>query len=239
MMSEADHIISLTYAGKAEIVSGRLFEYPHEAIPEEKVTVIPCAVDLELFDPKKITESQKKDLKSKIGLRDTDKIMCYLGSVGTWYMLEEMLLFFKHWIQTNPEYKFVFVTHDDASYILNIAEQNGLTKSSILIYKASRLEVPLYLSISDLGIFFIKPAYSKKASSATKMGEMLAMGLDMICNIGVGDVEVFKETKIDTLMYSSDLRPILLQAAQNQQKLESFSLESSLKRYEEVYTGMR
>jgi len=49
--------------------------------------------------------------------------------------------------------------------------------------------VPQYMSAADLGIFFIEPVFSKTASSPTKMGEMLALGLPLITNAGVGDVE--------------------------------------------------
>jgi glycosyltransferase involved in cell wall biosynthesis len=45
------------------------------------------------------------------------------------------------------------------------------------------------LSITKFSIFFIKPAYSKKASSPTKLGELLSMGIPVICNSNVGDVD--------------------------------------------------
>ena len=42
------------------------------------------------------------------------------------------------------------------------------------------------LSVS-LGIFFIKPVYSKIASCATKLGEFLSCGVPCITNRGIGD----------------------------------------------------
>jgi glycosyltransferase involved in cell wall biosynthesis len=38
-------------------------------------------------------------------------------------------------------------------------------------------------------LFFIKPVFSKKASSPTKMAEILGMGIPVICNSNVGDVD--------------------------------------------------
>ena len=55
--------------------------------------------------------------------------------------------------------------------------------------KAERYEVPSLLSLCDFSIAFIKPAYSKIASSPTKFGELLSMGIPFICNKGIGDME--------------------------------------------------
>ncbi|HPF00203.1 MAG TPA: hypothetical protein PKY63_06015, partial [Bacteroidales bacterium] len=46
----------------------------------------------------------------------------------------------------------------------------------------------LVLSLADYSILFIKPAFSKMASSPIKLGESLAMGVPVICNAGVGDL---------------------------------------------------
>ena len=48
-------------------------------------------------------------------------------------------------------------------------------------------EMPSYMSLFTCAIFFILPAYSKKASSPTKQGELMSMGIPIICNDGVGD----------------------------------------------------
>ncbi len=242
MMGDADHIISLTYAGKEEIVSGRLFEYAHPSIPEQKVTVIPCAVDLELFDPKKITEKQRDDLRGHLGLATGEKVLCYLGSIGTWYLLDEMLSFFKEWKSKNPEYKFLFVTPDDPSIILGKALGIGLQETDLIIVRASRSEVPAHLSISDLGIFFIKSAYSKKASSATKMGEMMAMKVPVITNSGVGDGEVIvSEYKVGWLVNpNSDPDTSIVSDAKFDfdDVITYFSLDTGTESYFEVYRKM-
>ena len=65
----------------------------------------------------------------------------------------------------------------------------GVDPDRLVILSASRDEVPELMAAADLGIFFIKPVFSKTASSPTKMGEMLAVGLPIVTNAGVGDVE--------------------------------------------------
>jgi hypothetical protein len=49
--------------------------------------------------------------------------------------------------------------------------------------------VPFFVKASDINVSFIKPVYSKISSSPTKLGEVLSMGIPVICNSGVGDVE--------------------------------------------------
>lgn len=56
---EADHVISLTYAGKEEIVSWNGLEHLNN-----KIEVIPCCADLTLFDPTQI-DTKKKNLMRK------------------------------------------------------------------------------------------------------------------------------------------------------------------------------
>ncbi|MFY0651332.1 MAG: glycosyltransferase [Cyclobacteriaceae bacterium] len=185
--TQADHIISLTYAGKEEMTSGRLFRNNNVKISEEKITVIPCAVDTELFDPEAVSQEAVNQWKERLNITVEDKVLIYLGSLGTWYMLEEMLIYFKELIEHQPGYKFLFVTKDEMSEAFWLAERLGLDPTKILSKSASRTEVPELLMMADLGIFFIKPVYSKKASSATKMGEMMAMGLPFVTNKGVGD----------------------------------------------------
>ena len=69
------------------------------------------------------------------------------------------------------------------------AAKYGIAADKVIIKKAGRQQVPLLLSLSDYSVFFIKPCYSKQSSSPTKHGEIMAMGIPLITNSGVGDVE--------------------------------------------------
>jgi glycosyltransferase involved in cell wall biosynthesis len=54
-------------------------------------------------------------------------------------------------------------------------------------------DVPRYLQAADLSLSFIKPCYSKLASSPTKIAEALASGLPIISNDGIGDLDAMIE----------------------------------------------
>ncbi|HRP37463.1 MAG TPA: glycosyltransferase, partial [Candidatus Dojkabacteria bacterium] len=114
----------------------------------------------------------------------------YLGSIGTWYMLKEMILFFKQLKQRYSEAKFLILTHSNTDLLIHEIEKSALNKDDFIIRSATRQEVPALIKASDINLSFIKPAYSKISSSPTKLGEVLSTGIPVICNSGVGDVEV-------------------------------------------------
>ncbi len=178
-LQQSAHIISLTQKGKEELVNAY-------NVPADKVSVIPCCADLTHFDYMKINDEQKKHVKKSLNITDDNKILSYLGSLGGWYMTDEMLDFFSTMKNKLSGIIFLFITLDSKDYIINKAESKGINASCIRVQPANRDEVPLYLSISDWSIFFIKDVYSKKASSPTKQGEIMAMGIPVICN-DIGD----------------------------------------------------
>jgi glycosyltransferase involved in cell wall biosynthesis len=169
-LQKSDYVVSLTKNGKDVIAS---CELGYEVnVP---IKVIPCCVDLSIFQGAKPKQS------------DNNFILSYIGSIGTWYMLEEMLDFFKILKIKVPNAKFLFVTMESEELILSKSRERNIDNSSIIIKSAERKEVPDYISQSDASIFFIKPVFSKKASSPTKQGEIMAMGVPVVCNNGVGD----------------------------------------------------
>lgn len=176
---QSAHVISLTEKGKAEL------EMNYE-LPAENITVIPCCADLEHFDYTKISDEQKRDLRKDLNLEDNVPVLSYLGSLGGWYLGDQMLDFFVTLKKHFPKAVFLIITHDDGRAILEKAASKGIQAEDIRIKPAGRNEVPVFLSISQWNIFFIKDAYSKKASSPTKQGEVMAMGVPVICN-DIGD----------------------------------------------------
>jgi len=180
-LKEADAVVSLTNNAKNEIHSWQGFQN----VP---VTVIPCCADLDFFSYRNVNQQEVLKLRNELGLNPGDFVLSYLGSLGTWYMLNEMLDFFKVLKTKRPEAKFLFITADEPEFVVNAAVVKGIDGNDIIVKKAKRNEVPVYCSLSSVSIFFILPKYSKKASSPTKMGELMSLGIPIICNSNVGDV---------------------------------------------------
>ncbi len=186
---EADYIISLTHNGKNEILS-----WPGIEASTTKIKVIPCCVNTSLFSQKNIDTTLQEDYKNQLQIKDDDLVITYIGSLGTWYMLDEMLDFFKVFKTYHARAKFLFITPDLPDTILTAVQLKGLDPLDFPIIKGERAFIPTLLSLCVASVFFIKPAYSKKASSPTKQGELMSMGIPVICNANVGDTDFVVNT---------------------------------------------
>jgi glycosyltransferase involved in cell wall biosynthesis len=226
-INESDHVISLTQNAKNVITSWRL---------NTPVSVIPCCVDLDHFDPSKIDHIEKEKLKQRLGINANDKVLLYLGSWGTWYMTSELFDFFSQFKASHPFGKFLILTGD------YVDMSTFPLADDIIVCKVSRNQVPLFISISDFSVFFIKPVFSKKASSATKMAEIMAMNVPVVTNRGWGDAEEIINTaggllyEIGTPLLDRDLNRI----SKNTRKYceENLSLKLGLKKYAQVYKSL-
>lgn len=180
---EADNVISLTQNAKTEIAGWNYFKGN-----EDKIQVIPCCCDMELFDRHKTVEATES-LRRQMSIDPSDLIVSYLGSIGTWYMTDDMIRFFALMKKAIPRSRFLYITQDDKKNIIERSVAAGIPEEDVIVVPASRHEVPALLGLSSLSLFFVKPVWSKKASSPTKMGEIMSMGIPLICNTGVGDVD--------------------------------------------------
>jgi glycosyltransferase involved in cell wall biosynthesis len=241
---ESHHIISLTSKGKEELVNAY-------NVPVDKITVIPCCVDLTHFDYKKIDEVAARDKKKQLNILPGDTVISYLGSLGGWYLVREMLDFFVEMKKIVPRTKFLFITQDPPALIFQEAKKSGAKEEDIIVQPASRNEVPFYLSLSERSIFFIKDAYSKRASSPTKQGEIMAMGIPLICN-DIGDTgKIVEASNAGALVreftlteYQKVIRQLQPQEQISKEKIrdaafEYYDLEKGVIRYSEVYQKMQ
>jgi glycosyltransferase involved in cell wall biosynthesis len=191
--NESCHIISLTWKGREELINAY-------NVPGGKITVIPCCVDLNHFDYKKTDWRRVEEKKKQLGIKEGENVISYLGSLGGWYLEKEMIDFFVEMKKDDPGAKFLFITQDPQEKVFKAAAESGAEEKDIIVQPALRNEVPFYLSMSDRCIFFIKDAYSKRASSPTKQGEIMAMGIPLICN-DIGDTgKIVEASKAGSLI---------------------------------------
>lgn len=183
-LEKADGITCLTYAAREEMLGWKnISKQPLD------IEVIPCSADLDLFNPDKIDHNLQQQFIQQLGIIASDMLYSYLGSIGGWYLTEEMMRFCKKLADKNPAAKFLFISPHRHEQIRDAALQQGLAENRLITINAARHEVPVLLSLSSFSIFFIKPCYSKISSSPTKHGEIMAMGIPVITNSGVGDVK--------------------------------------------------
>lgn len=243
LFEKSNHVICLTHKGKQIIQSLRYI--PNQPLP---VTVIPCCVDTDTFNKENLDKTILLQFKAQLDIDSNDIIISYLGSLGTWYMLDEMLLFFKALLQKYNAAKFLLITQDDPAIIYTKASQLGISANQLLITSATRNEVPYLLSLSSASLFFITPTFSKKASSPTKQAEIMSLGIPIICNDGIGDTGQLIETSESGLLLKSLTQVDFEQAVENFEKLlkispekirtialQNFSLTKGVEQYNQVY----
>ncbi len=238
LLIQAGHVVVLTNKASELLNSGSLRNNP---IPK-RISVIPCCVDLDLFDPSKITESQKNAARMLLGIEPTDSVLVYAGSLGTWYMVKEMLQYFSQLKNEERDWKFLFLTKDSPRSLLAEARSMGFGESDLIVRSCIRSEMPVYLSLAKIAISFIQPVFSKQASSPTKLAEYMAMGLKVVCNIGVGDVdEIIVQSGAGRLV--NDEGDIVFLGESDSQKIrkyaeDTFSLELGVEIYKEISTNI-
>jgi glycosyltransferase involved in cell wall biosynthesis len=245
-LQNADHTIVLTQAAEKIIGS-----WPQFLANKPAMTVIPCMVDQKHFSRDKVQQDLRQKFVSEFKLDGNEILLSYLGSVGTWYMLEEMLQFFKALKKQKPKSKFLFITPDKPEVILNNARRLGLKDEDFIFKYGKRVEVPTLLSLSQLSLFFILPSFSKQASSPTKQGEIMSMGIPVICNSGVGDSDaIILDTGAGSLVkeftdkgYEQAIASIEQLLKADPAKIRAgaskyYSLDEGIARYKNVYTQL-
>jgi hypothetical protein len=165
----ADHVISLTRAGVHEFS-----RFPYLAGRLPPYSVIPTCTNLEMFQP-------------DAGQRD-GFTLGYVGSVGSWYLFGEVAAAVQRLFVQRPDARFLVINQDGHQKIRTQLSEAGVDLNRVEIRAAPFAEVARQIARMDAGIFFIKPAWSKRASCPTRMGEFLACGKPCLANEGVGDV---------------------------------------------------
>lgn len=236
-----DGIVCLTHAAEKITIASPTYR---KGTP---LKVIPCSADLELFNHNNISKEQQQQLQNELGITDEDFVVSYLGSVGGWYLTNEMIRFCKMVVDKKQSAKFLFISPHLHSVIEAEAVKHGIPPDKIIIKHGKRNEVPLLLSLSNYSLFFIKPCFSKLSSSPTKHGEIMAMGIPVVTNSGVGDVKEIVETYhsgfvvnefsdkefntvIDKMLSTTPDKALIRNGAS-----EIYSLEKAVCSYEDLY----
>lgn len=150
------------------------------------VEVVPCCVDLARF--KSVNDDTRRTMREKLGVNDR-LVVAYVGSFGGFYMTRETADLYGVAKQKDAKTFALVLTQTSREMIEPLLRERGFSADDYFIGTVTPFEIPKYLSAADFAVSFIKPSYSKLASSPTKNAEYLASGLPMIVNSKVGDTE--------------------------------------------------
>lgn len=234
LLLAADHVVTLTRASLRDL---QQIDYLKQRMPP--VTVITTCADLSRFRP--------------VDRPSDGFTLGYVGSVGTWYLFDEVVRAFCELRLRVPEAIFLIVNRNDHGLIRRALSVAGVPVDAVELVSADHGDVPALMARMTAGIFFIRPVFSKRASAPTKLAEFLGCGVPCLANAGVGDVaEFLSETRtgvavdgfdrthladgVDRLLdvvSDPDVRGRCVQAA-----LDHFSLKKGVHSYREVYAAL-
>ena len=239
-LAGAAGVVSLTEAAVREMASW-------EGLPELYTEVIPCAVDTELFAASG-DRAERARTRDELSVPVAGLVVGYLGSINTWYLLDDMMRLFAQILRHRADAWFVFITRHAVDNLCEVAAEHGIPPERIVAKEADRHDVPRYLECMDVSVFFIRPSYSKTASCPTKLGELMAVGVPSITNTGVGDVdrimasyqagEVLDDLKEETLAGAADRLEELLASPREPMvrgARDCFGLENAVEKYLSMY----
>lgn len=237
----ADKIVVLTEQSRKIIKT-----FPYLKRSNLGVMTIPTCVDLDKFKILSLEDENLMKLKNRL-------VLVYLGSIGTWYMLEEMLDFFKVLRSKMKNAYFLFLSPGEKSFIEAQMLRAKIPKDCFLIKEVPYNDVPKWLSYADFSIFFIRPIFSKKGSCPTKLAESLACGLPVIINSGIGDYDelvkkgnvgvIVSEFSLDNYTHAVDELQKLLESKDLRNRCsrfakEYYSLDGGIEKYQQIYQDL-
>ncbi|HEU5289617.1 MAG TPA: hypothetical protein VFU05_03170, partial [Cyclobacteriaceae bacterium] len=174
-------------------------------------------------------------------LTSDDYVLGYVGSLGTWYLYDEMVDFFNQVKKKIPQAKMLFLTPD---------KHKVLESDDFIVLTVSRKDMPAYVSLFNASVCFIKTTFSKSGSSATKIAEVLSMGIPIVVNSGWGDIStmpVFSKACVivETVDHANlikavhTLKSLAISAdAIRGTSVGYFSLTSGINKYGEIYNRL-
>ena len=156
------------------------------------IEVIPCCVDFERFET--VAETSRESVREELKLTNR-RVIVYVGSFGGWYLTDEMTEFLAVAHEQDAQTFSLILTQSPRQMVVERMTSLGIEPQNFLVTEVGPGAVPRYLKAADIAISFIKPCYSKQASSPTKIAEYLASGLPIVCNARVGDLDKLIEEK--------------------------------------------
>lgn len=200
MIHESIHTVCLTTKAKKYILN----KYFKDCLDKysNKITVIPCGTDFELFNPDKLKINIKNRIKKKFNPHNKN-ILLYYGSIGKNYLIDKKINFFKNINRLN-EWKFIFLVNNNFNELNNYLLSKGLKNNNFSIINSKREQLPYFLSLANLSIFFYRQGMRSLGCSPTKLADLFSMNIPIITDKNLGDMDsIISFSKNNSLLISN------------------------------------
>lgn len=193
-LKRAGSVVSLTHAATDHLKR----TYPAE-LAEKQIEVIPTCADLQRFVP--------ADNRS-----DRRIIGCLGTLLSGWFRIDWLATFLAVAAEQDPDVLFELTTRDDADVLRDRLDPDGALSDRLQIAPADSQVVHQLLQQQVASVMFFTDGLGKIGSSPTRMAEILACGLPVVANEGVGDVaRIIRKYRVGIIANGPD--PHSMQAA--------------------------
>jgi glycosyltransferase involved in cell wall biosynthesis len=244
LFKKADHVVVLSNKVVPEVIK---LGVDNEAF----ISVIPCCADFEHFSVS--TKSKKIFARKNLGIQRKALTVGYLGSIGGMYKFDWYLNLIELAGNHYENITGLIITPDIEEakrFILTTLPKNPSCR--IKLIAVSRKQVPEMLAAMDVLVSFYTPGYARIAQSPTKNAEALAVGVPIISNIGIGDVEETLYCLKAGITMNPECKISMLQTVKLLDKVKSyggielrrraqtyFDLEIANNEYERIYKKLK
>lgn len=167
LIGSVDEIITPTQKAK-----GSLTAYGMDNL----ISIIPTGIDLSRFTIKHQHKEKVKELKEKIGIKEDDKVLIFLGRLGKEKNIDEIIMNVK---ELNKELDIKMLIVGGGPYMDNLKKlvnELELERNIIFTGMVPPEEVPLYYSLANIFV----TASTSETQGLTYI-EALASGLPVVC----------------------------------------------------------
>lgn len=189
----------------------------------KKNYILPCNFSevpfLQLEDNIRMQMRKKYNLEDRI-------VLCYSGGLHKWQCIEETLELAKRLMQINSRYYFCFFTKDNIASFKEKLEQLG---ESYMVKGLNFEDIPVYLSMIDIGFLLRRNSLVNINSSPTKTAEYMAAGAMIITTQYAGDApELIRQSGYGIILDEPDINDKQLMELNTriEKYLENYEVES-------------
>ena len=223
-LKHADQIVVLTDKMKSYLVEKRLKT-------SDRIQVIPCCVDFSRAS--NAAEGSPKSERFEL---------IYAGSVVGLYLLEEMGSFFLE-LKKREKNAFFRVLTSTPDAVGEVFSRLGIEAEDFEAAFVKPSEVLSRIRKARLAISFRKPTFSQMAASPTKIPEYLAVGVPVVTNAGIGDMDAVIESK-NVGVIVKDFDPATLSEAADaalrllrEEKIAARCVSAAIERFDLIKVG--
>lgn len=179
VVKKISHRYSRAIANSATEITGpskKCQEYLQNVGVTKMVNVVPNAVELDRFNPDKISKEVKHELRRRYQIPEDATICCFVGRLGREKSVDVLL---DYWAKTiRPEDKLHLIVIGDGPCIEELREQATALKISDMVTFAGKIlheDLPAYLAACD---FYVTASTSD--TNSISMLEGMATGLPVL-----------------------------------------------------------